>query len=240
MDRIGIFSPRRRVGTTLLAAHLFHYLREHGVHCCGSDEKDQCDRPAELATRWGIPQVPRRYPCFETLPRTPGGLGVGVYDVHSERRGFEYDALGCYRWVILMNDEASFEEGIAVARRMWGTVICVWNGADDALRRRITLSDDAARGGRITIATSAIPRSELIRRADEAAMPVWCLPGGARSAGGRAMVRVLREILGQLGPRSELRHIGAEPPELPRCGRCLLCERWLRQSTASTALAPMH
>jgi hypothetical protein len=232
MDRIALYSPARQVGRTVLAAHLFYFLQEHGVRCCASDEPSWAERPLELAARWGIPAIPREPVCFETLPRMPLEFGVHVYDLHAERQPSHDGELGCYRWVIPMNDLASFEQAIAAAQRLSGTVLLVWNGADDATRRRVTLPGHLGREGRVAIATSAIPRSELIHRADQAAVPVWRIPGGARSSAGRAVIRVLLEIVGRPQLQGLPRHVGFVPPGPTPCGHCLLCDYYRTNSAA--------
>jgi hypothetical protein len=162
----------------------------------------------------------------------PLEFGVHVFDLHAERRPSDHGELGCFRWVIPMNDLASFEQGIAAAQRLSGSVLLVWNGADDALRRRASLPAHMERERRIVIATSAIPRSEMLHRADQAATPVWRIPGGARSSAGRAVIRVLREMLGRPQLHSFPRRIGVTSSGPTPCGRCLLCE-YYRTSIAA-------
>ena len=229
MQRIGIYGAARGLGSTLLAAHLYFYLREHGVRCCASSHGFRGGRPPGL-TRWiDIPTTPREPVCYQTEPRTPLGFGVNVYDLHAELVAAELGENACESWVIPIRDEASLQRGLQIAPHLQGGVLLVWSGADNALRRRVSLPC-----GRIRVVSSALPESVLLRRADQATTPIWRLPGGAGSPAGRAMIRVLREIL---GCRSALdgaaRVIGGQPPALPTCGHCRLCEHH-DQSTPST------
>lgn len=51
MQRIGIYGASRGLGSTLLAAHLYYFLREHGVRCSASSSGFRGGRPLGLA-RW--------------------------------------------------------------------------------------------------------------------------------------------------------------------------------------------
>jgi hypothetical protein len=220
MQHIGIYGAARGLGSTLLAAHLYYYLREHGVHCSASSRGFRGGRPLGLM-RWAdIPTAARAPQCFQALPRIPLGFGVHVDDLHAELIARELGENACTSWVIPIRDEASLERGLQIASHLEGRVMLVWNGADDALRRRVSLP------GRVMVAASALPKSDLLRRADEATTPIWRLPGGTRSTAGRAMVRVLREILDRSAAALDgaPRVIGGQPPAIPICGQCRLCE----------------
>lgn len=221
MQHIGVYGAARGLGSTLLAAHLYHYLREHGVHCSASSRGFRGGRPLGL-TRWAdIPATVRAPLCSQALPKRPLGFGVHVDDLHAELIARELGENPCTSWVIPIRDEASLERGLQVASHLEGRVILVWNGADDVLRRRVSLPY-----GRVLVASGALPKSELLRRADEATTPIWRLPGGSRSTAGRAMVRVLRELLDRSAATLDKapRVIGGQPPAIPVCGRCILCE----------------
>ena len=220
MQRIGIYGAARGLGSTLLAAHLYYFLWEHGVRCGASSGGFRGVRPLGL-TRWAdISTAPRAPLCYQTLPRTPLGFGVHVDDLHAELFAAELGEYACGSWVILIRDEASLERGLQIAPLLQGSVLLVWNGADHALRRRVRLPF-----GRIRVAASTLPESDLLRHADEATTPVWRLPGGAGSTAGRAMIRVLREILDRSGATLDgaARVIGGQPPAAPTCGHCGLC-----------------
>jgi len=121
----------------------------------------------------------------------------------------------------LIRDEASLQRGLQLAHGLEGYVVLVWNGTDDALRRRVSLPC-----GRVRVAAAALPKSELLRRAGEAMAPIWRLPGGAGSTAGRAMIRVLRELLDRRSAAAlhgVARVIGGQPPAPATCGHCLLC-----------------
>jgi len=221
MQHIGIYGAARGLGSTLLAAHLYYYLREHGVSCGASSHGFRGGRPPGL-TRWAdIPTTTRTPLCSHTLPRTPLGSGVHVSDLHAELIAAELGENACESWVILIRDEASLQRGLQIAPQLQGRVLLVWNGADDAVRRRVSLPY-----GRVRVAVNALPKSELLRRADEATTPIWCLRGGAGSTAGRAMIRVLREILDRSAAALDgaARVIGGQPPAIPICGHCRLCE----------------
>ena len=221
MQHIGIYGAARGLGSTLLAAHLYYYLREHGVHCSASSRGFRGGRPLGI-TRWAdIPTAARAPLCSQALPRIPLGFGVHVDDLHAELIARELGENACTSWVIPIRDEASLERGLQIASHLEGRVILVWNGADDSLRRRVSLPC-----GRVLVAASALPKSDLLRRADEATTPIWRLPGGTRSTAGRAMVRVLREILDRSAATLDgaPRVIGGQPPSIPICGHCALCE----------------
>lgn len=237
MFRVGIYGAARGLGSTLLAAHLYYYLREHGVDCSASSRGFRGGRPLGL-TRWtGVSATKNAQWCKETLPTAPFGFGVQVYDLHAELIAAELGENACDTWLVPIRDEESLEDGLQIAARLGGRVFLVWNGADDALRRRVSLPC-----GRVRVAGSALPKSDLLRRADEARTPIWCLPGGARSTAGRAMIRVLRELL---DPHSAAalatmtRVVGGEPPAQPTCGHCLLCLNTMpkvRQATTEAAV----
>jgi hypothetical protein len=199
MQHIGIYGAARGLGSTLLAAHLYYYLREHGVHCSASSRGFRGGRPLGL-TRWAdIPTDCACPPLLSSPAKIPLGFGVHVDDLHAELIARELGENACTSWVIPIRDEASLERGLQIASHLEGRVLLVWNGADDALRRRVSLPC-----GRVLVAASALPKSDLLRRADEATTPIWRLPGGARSTAGRAMIRVLREILDRsLRPSTE-------------------------------------
>lgn len=221
MQHIGIYGAARGLGSTLLAAHLYYYLREHGVHCGASSRGFRGGRPLGL-TRWAdIPPTAREPLCSEALPRIPLGFGVHISDLHAELFAAELDENACESWVIPIRDEASLQRGLQIAPQLQGSVLLVWNGADNALRRRVSLPC-----GRIQVAASALPKSDLLRRADEATTPIWRLRGGAGSIAGRAMIRVLREILDRSAAALDgaTRVIGGQPPAIPLCGHCSLCK----------------
>jgi hypothetical protein len=221
MQHIGIYGADRGFGSTLLAAHLYYYLLEHGVRCGASSRGFRGGRPLGL-TRWAeIPPNARAPLCTQTLPKTPLGFGVHVTDLHAELFAAELSENACEIWVIPIRDEASLQRGLHIAPQLPGIVHLVWNGADDALRRRVRLPF-----GRVQVAASALPESELLRRADEAMTPIWRLPGGSRSTAGRAMIRVLRELLERSGAALDgaTRVIGGQPPAIPTCGHCSLCK----------------
>lgn len=237
MQHIGIYGAARGLGSTLLAAHLYYYLREHGVHCSASSRGFRGGRPLGL-TRWAdIPTAARAPLCSQALPRIPLGFGVHVDDLHAELIARELGENACTSWVIPIRDEASLERGLQIASHLEGRVILVWNGADDSLRRRVSLPC-----GRILVAASALPQSDLLRRADEATTPIWRLPGGTRSTAGRAMVRVLREILDRSAAALDgaPRVIGGQPPAIPICGHCALCEHTGGSTTRRAASEGMR
>lgn len=231
MQLIGVYGSERGLGGTLLAAHLYYYLREHGVRCCASSRGFRSGRPPGLARWEDIPTSPSQPFCYQTMPKLPLGMGVEVRDLHAELLAPEIPEHGCDSWVIPIRDEETLHRALAIANHLFWNVILVWNGADDALRRHVRL-----RWGRIQIATTALPQSELLQRADETTTPIWRLPGGARSAAGRAMIRVLREILTHCGSALDpaARVIGGQPPAPPTCGRCRPCE-YHQERTASAA-----
>ena len=221
MQHIGIYGAARGLGSTLLAAHLYHYLREHGVHCSASSRGFRSGRPLGL-TRWADIAATVRVPqCFQALPKTPLGFGVHVDDLHAELFARELGENPCTSWVIPIRDEVTLERGLQIAPHVEGRVLLVWSGADDALRRRVSLPC-----GRVQVAASALPQSNLLRRADEATTPIWRLPGGAKSPAGRAIIRVLREILYNATAVLDgaPRVIGGQPPAIPVCGHCTLCK----------------
>jgi hypothetical protein len=233
MHRIGIYGAARGLGSTLLAAHLYYYLREHGVHCGASSHGFRSGRPLGLA-RWSDISTTSGAPLCRQLLRTPLSFGVHVCDLHAELFAAELGENACESWVILIDDEASLQRGLQIAPHLEGRVLLVWNGADDALRRRVSLPC-----GRICVAASALPKSELLRRADEATTPIWRLPGGARSTAGRAMIRVLRELLDRSAVTLDgaARVIGGQPRTLPTCGQCRLCEqtrKWALSAASSS------
>ena len=161
MQHIGIYGAARGLGSTLLAAHLYHYLREHGVHCSASSRGFRSGRPLGL-TRWAdIPAILRVPLCFQALPKIPLGFGVHVDDLHAELYARELGENPCTSWVIPIRDEESLDRGLQVTSHLEGRVLLVWIGADDALRRRVSLSC-----GRVQVAASALPESDLLRRAD--------------------------------------------------------------------------
>ncbi len=233
MQRIGIYGAARGLGSTLLAAHLYYYLREHGVHCGASSHGFRGGRPLGLA-RWADIQATSGAPLCRQALLTPLDWGVHVCDLHAELFAAELGENGCDTWVILIDDEESLQRGLQIALHLEGRVLLVWNGADDALRRRVSLPC-----GRICVATSALPKSELLRRAHEATTPIWRLPGGARSTAGRAMIRVLRELLDYFAVTLDgaARVIGGQPRTLPTCGQCRLCEqtrKWALSAASSS------
>lgn len=232
MQRIGIYGATRGLGSTLLAAHLYYYLREHGVHCGASSRGFRGGRPPGLARWAGISTDSGAPLCRQALLK-PLDWGVHVSDLHAELFAAELGENACTSWVILVCDEASLQRGLQIAPHLEGRVLLVWNGADDALRRRVSLPC-----GRTCVAASALPKSELLRRADEATTPIWRLPGGARSTAGRAMIRVLREVLDRSAVTLDgaARVIGGQPPTLPTCGQCRLCEqtrKWASSAACS-------
>ncbi len=231
MQHIGIYGAARGFGSTLLAAHLYYYLLEHGVRCGVSSRGFRSGRPLGL-TRWAdVSMTPRVPLCYQTLPRTPLGFGVHVTDLHAELFAAELGENACESWVIPIRDEASLQRGLQIAPQLPGSVLLVWNGADDALRRRVSLPF-----GRVQVAASALPESDLLRRADEATTPIWRLPGGPGSTACRAMIRVLRELLGRFGAALDgaTRVIGGQPSAAPTCGHCTLCDQ-RQQQTPSAA-----
>lgn len=226
-ERIGIYSPARGLGSTLLAAHLFYYLREHGVRCSASSRGFRGGRPLGL-TRWrDIPETPHEPVCFQTLPRVPLDMGVDVYDVHAERFAEELGELACDRWVIPIRDRESCERGLELAFRLGRTAILVWNGAEPQVHQQVRLPF-----GRVRVAETALPASELLRQADEATTPIWCLPGGADSSAGQAMLHVLREILADHVATLDAagRVLGGRPPTPPVCGECTPCKHFQRRA----------
>ena len=234
MHRIGIYGAARGLGSTLLAAHLYYYLREHGVHCGASSHGFRSGRPLGLA-RWSDISTDSGAPLCRQLLRTPLSFGVHVCDLHAELFAAELGENACDTWVILIDDEASLQRGLQISPHLEGGVLLVWNGADDAIRRRVSLPC-----GRVRVAASALPKSDLLRRADEATTPIWRLPGGASSTAGRAMVRVLRELLGYSAAALDgaARVIGGQPPVLPTCGHCRLCEHQQRTPSAASSMRP--
>jgi hypothetical protein len=233
MDRIGIYGAARGFGSTLLAAHLYYYFREHGVHCGASSHGFRGGRPLGLE-RWPDIKATSSPPLCRQLLLKPLDFGVHVCDLHAELFAAELGEKGCTSWVILIRDEASLQRGLQIAPHLEGRVLLVWNGADDALRRRVSLPCV-----RIGVAASALPKSELLRRADEATTPIWRLPGGARSPAGRAMIRVLRELLDCFAITLDgaARVIGGQPPALPTCGQCRLCEQTRKWATSAALSA---
>lgn len=221
MNRIGIYSPARGLGSTLLAAHLYYYLREHGVRCCAQSHGFRGERPLGLARWQDIPEVPREPVCFGTLPRLPLGMGVDVLDLHAELFAHELGEHHCDQWVIPIRDEASLERGLELAARWSRRAILVWNGAEEEVRRRVSLPF-----GRIRVAENALPISDLLREADEQATPIWQLPGSENSSAAEAMLRVLHEILGdRAGALDAARRVpGGQPPMPAPCGACMLCD----------------
>jgi hypothetical protein len=130
MQHIGIYGAARGLGSTLLAAHLYYYLREHGVHCSASSRGFRGARPLGL-TRWADIKATAREPqCFQALPRIPLGFGVHVDDMHAELFARELGENPCTSWVIPIRDEATLERGLQIASHLEGRVILVWNGAD--------------------------------------------------------------------------------------------------------------
>lgn len=216
VHRIGIYGAARGLGSTLLAAHLYYYLREHGVRCCAASRGFRSGRVLGLMRWAGIPATQQDPICDQTAPRTPLGFGARVLDLHAELFAAELGENGCESWVIPIRDLPSLQRGLQIAPGLEGRVLLVWNGADDAVRRRVRLSC-----GRIQIAASSLPESDLLRRADEATTPIWRLPGGVRSSAGRAMIRVLREIL---DPHA----VAALEPSDPRDRRPPSCPAHLR------------
>jgi len=229
MQRIGIYGAARGFGSTLLTAHLYYYIREHGVHCGASSHGFRGGRPPGLE-RWGDISATADVPLCRQLLLEPLDFGVHFCDLHAELFAAELGENGCTSWVILIRDEASLERGLQIALHLEGRVLLVWNGADDALRRRVSLPC-----GRICVAASALPKSELLRRADEATTPIWRLPGGARSSAGRAMIRVLREVLDRsyITLDGAERVIGGQPLARPTCGQCRLCEQTRKWASAA-------
>ena len=230
-DRIGIYSPARSLRGTLLAAHLFYYLREHGVRCSASSHGFRGERPLGL-TRWrDIPKTPHEPACFQTLPRVPLHMGVDVCDVHAERFVEELGELACDRWVIPIRDRETFERGLELAFRLDRAAILVWNGVEPDVHQQVRLPF-----GRVRVAKTALPTSELLRQADADTTPIWCLPGGADSSAGLAMLHVLREILGSHVAELDAagRVPGGCPPTPPVCGECTLC----KNSTRPAACGP--
>ena len=226
-ERIGIYSPGRGLGSTLLAAHLFYYLREHGVRCSASSHGFRGERPLGLA-RWpDIPETPHEPVCFQTLPRVPLDMGVDVYDVHAERFAEELGELACDRWVIPIRDRESFERGLELAFRLGRAAILVWNGAEPGVHQQIRLPF-----GRVRVAETALPASELLRQADETTIPIWCLSGGADTSAGQAMLHVLREILADHVATLDAagRVPGGRPPSPPVCGECTPCKHFQRRA----------
>jgi len=221
MQHIGIYGAARGLGSTLLAAHLYYYLREHGVACGASSRGFRGGRPLGLM-RWADISPTARAPlCSKALLRTPLGFGVHVSDLHAELFAAELEENPCESWVIPIRDEASLQRGLQIAPLLQGPVLLVWNGADDALRRRVSLPC-----GRIQVAAHALPNSDLLRRAHEATTPIWRLRGGTGSPAGRAMIRVLHEILDRSAVALDgaARVIGGQPPAIPICGHCRPCE----------------
>ena len=127
----------------------------------------------------------------------------------------------CDQWVIPIRDEASLERGLELAARWSRRAILVWNGAEDEVRRRVSLPF-----GRIRVAENALPISDLLREADEQATPIWQLPGSENSPAAEAMLRVLHEILGdRAGALDAARRVpGGQPPMPAPCGACMLCD----------------
>jgi hypothetical protein len=219
MQHIGIYGADRGFGSTLLAAHLYYYLREHGVHCGAASRGFRDGRPLGL-TRWADISRHANAPLCKPALLRPLGFGVHISDLHAELFAAELGENACESWVIPIRDEASLERGLQIAPKLQGGVLLVWNGAADALRRHVSLPV-----GRIRVAASALPESDLLRRADEAMTPIWRLRGGAGSTAGRAMIRVLREILDRSAATLDgtVRVIGGQPPAIPACGHCSLC-----------------
>lgn len=238
MQDIGIYGAARGLGSTLLAAHLYYYLREHGVDCGAASRGFRGGRPLGL-TRWAdISRTANAPLCKQALLR-PLGFGVHISDLHAELFAAELGENACDSWVIPIRDEASLERGLQIAPQLQGSVLLVWNGAADALRRRVSLPV-----GRIRVAASALPESDLLRRADESMTPIWRLRGGAGSTAGRAMIWVLREILDRRTTAAldgMARVIGGHPPALQPCGHCRLCQlsnpsaAWSTRSTVRLA-----
>jgi len=229
MQHVGIYGAARGLGSTLLAAHLYYYLREHGVHCGAASHGFRGGRPLGL-TRWADISRTASAPLCKPALLRPLGFGVHISDLHAELFAAELGENACESWVIPIRDEASLERGLQIAPQLQGSVLLVWNGAADALRRRVSLPV-----GRIQVAASALPESDLLRRADEAMTPIWRLRGGAGSTAGRAMIRVLRELLGRHTAAAldgMARVIGGHPA-LPTCGHCRLCDDHQRSTPAA-------
>lgn len=229
MNLIGIYSPARGLGSTLIAAHLHYYLREHGVRCCASSHGFRGERPLGLARWQDIPEKPIEPVCLQTLPRTPLGMGVDVVDVHAEMYAAELGELACLEWVIPIRDMESLERGLEIAFRLRGCqrATLVWNAADPEVQQQVRLPF-----GRIRVAESALPESDLLRRADETTTPIWRLAEGANSPAGQAMIHVLREILADSARVLDAagRVIGGRPAMLPTCGACTFCDYFQRRA----------
>lgn len=221
MHTIGIYSPARGLGSTLIAAHLYYYLREYGVRCSGESHGFRGERPLGLS-RWpDIPETPRDRVCYATLPQVPLGMGVQILDLHAELFANELGEHHCSEWVIPIRDEESLERGLELAMRWSRRATLVWNGAQDEVRRRVSLPF-----GRVRVAEDALPTDDLLHQADTASTPIWRLPGAERSPVAEAMRRVLRELLGDRSkeldniPRVE----GGAPPMPTPCGTCIACQ----------------
>ena len=226
MIQIGIYSTARGLGSTLLAAHLYYYLREHGVRCSARSHGFQGERPLGLSRWQDILDVPHEPACLETLPRMPLGTSARVLDFHAELIADELVDHPCDLRVIPIRDEASLERGLELAARWYQRTVLVWNGARDEVRRRVSLPF-----GRMRVAENALPISDLLREADEQTTPVWRLPGREDSPAAEAMLRVVREILvdhtGELDAAQRVP--GGRPPIPAPCGACSLCKHFQEQ-----------
>ncbi len=231
MHRIGIYSAARGLGSTLLTAHLYYYLREHGIRACARSHGFRGERPLGLSRWEDIPEVPHDPVCFETLPRMPLGMGVEILDLHAELFANELREHQCDELVIPIRDEESLERGLEIAVRGSARATLVWSGAGDEVRQRVSLPF-----GRVRISESALPASELLREADERTTPVWLLPGGEGSPAAQAMIRVIHELLRHRAPALDAtrRVRGGHPPMLPVCGACMLCD-YYHQSPRTAA-----
>ena len=193
MYDIGFFNPRRGVGTSLLAAHLLGYLRDHGVHAHAAVQRGDGMEHRELEERWGFAKkLGPRIRLADLEPPRPGPF-VSIQDIRSTFPLFGLRSLFCQLSILVIRDEESFVRGVAALPNLPGTRLCVWNGASEQQRARCRLPASAKRLARF--ATTTIPHCAALERAHETATLVWRLPGGSESPGGRAMTRLMREIL---------------------------------------------
>lgn len=193
MYDIGVFNPRRGVGTSLIAAHLLGYLKDHGIYACAAVQRGDGMEHRELEERWGFAKKLGHRIRLADLEPPPPGPYVSIQDIRSTFPMFGLRSLLCRLSIVVIRDEESFVRGVEAVPNLPGTRLCVWNGASEQQRARCRLPASARKLARF--ATTTIPHCAALARAHETATLVWRLPGGSESPGGRAMARLMREIL---------------------------------------------
>lgn len=194
MYDIGFFNPRRGVGTSLLAAHLLGYLRDHGIHSYAAVQRGDGMDHRELEERWGFAKkLSDRFRLADLEPPPQAGPFVTIQDIRSTFPVLGLRSLPCRLSIVVIRDEESFVRGVAALPSLPGTRLCVWNGTSEQQRARCRLPASARKLARFT--TTTLPHCGALERAHETATLVWRLPGGSESPGGRAMARLMREIL---------------------------------------------